>query len=51
MCVHPGAAGSTQGAGAGTLTVIQAALTEDLHAQLCKSVEQTWELWRTDAGF
>lgn len=37
--------------GAGTLTVVQAEITDDLHAQLCDSGEQTWELWRTDAGY
>jgi hypothetical protein len=37
--------------GSGTLTMIWPIITEDLQAQLCKSGEQTWELWRTDAGY
>jgi hypothetical protein len=37
-------------AGTGTLAVVSALITEDLDAQLCTSGEQTWELWRTDAG-
>ena len=36
--------------GSGTLAVIWPEITEDLGAQLCKSGELTWELWRTDAG-
>jgi hypothetical protein len=28
----------------------QQGATEDLDTQLCTSGEQTWELWRTDAG-
>ena len=37
--------------GTGTVTFKWPALTEDLQAQLCESGEQTWELWRTDAGY
>jgi hypothetical protein len=38
-------------AGAGTLAVVSALITEDLDAQRCETVEQTWKLWRTDAGY
>jgi hypothetical protein len=37
--------------GTGTVTLTMPALTDDLQAQLCVSGEQTWELWRTDAGY
>ncbi len=37
--------------GSGTLAVIWPVITDDLQAQLCKSGELTWELWRTDAGY
>ena len=37
--------------GSGTVTLKWPALTDDLQAQLCVSGEQTWELWRTDAGY
>ena len=37
--------------GSGTVTLTMPALTDDLQAQLCVSGEQTWELWRTDAGY
>ena len=36
--------------GSGTLSMIWPRLTEDLRAQLCQTGEQTWRLWRTDAG-
>jgi hypothetical protein len=36
--------------GSETLALILPIITDDLQAQLCKSGEQTWELWRTDAG-
>lgn len=37
--------------GSGTLSMIWPWLTEDLGAQRCQTGEQTWRLWRTDAGF
>jgi hypothetical protein len=37
--------------GSGTLAIIWSMITDDLQAQLCKSGELTWELWRTDAGY
>ena len=37
--------------GSGTLAVVWPEITDDLQAQLCKSGELTWELWRTDAGY
>lgn len=37
--------------GSGTFSMIWPWLTEDLEAQRCQSGEQTWSLWRTDAGF
>jgi hypothetical protein len=37
--------------GSGTVSMIWPYLTEDLQAQLCQTGEQTWRLWRTDAGF
>ena len=37
--------------GFGTIAVIWPFLTEDLQAQVCKSGDLTWELWRTDAGY
>lgn len=36
--------------GSGTVALTWPALTQDLQAQLCVSGEQTWDLWRTDAG-
>lgn len=36
--------------GSGTLSMIWPWLTEDLRAQRCQTGEQTWRLWRTDAG-
>jgi hypothetical protein len=38
-------------AGAGTLTMALPELTDDLDAQLCTTGDQTWEMWRTDAGY
>jgi len=37
--------------GSGTVSMIWPWLTEDLGAQRCQTGEQTWRLWRTDAGF
>lgn len=37
--------------GSGTVSMIWPLLTEDLRAQRCQTGEQTWRLWRTDAGF
>jgi hypothetical protein len=37
--------------GSGTVSMIWPWLTEDLRAQRCQTGEQTWRLWRTDAGF
>jgi len=37
--------------GSGTVSMIWPRLTEDLRAQRCQTGEQTWRLWRTDAGF
>jgi hypothetical protein len=37
--------------GSGTVSMIWPQLTEDLRAQRCQTGEQTWRLWRTDAGF
>jgi hypothetical protein len=37
--------------GSGTLSMIWPWLTEDLGAQRCQTGDQTWRLWRTDAGF
>ena len=37
--------------GSGTVSMIWPQLTEDLGAQRCQTGEQTWRLWRTDAGF
>jgi hypothetical protein len=37
--------------GSGTLSMIWPWLTEDLRAERCQTGEQTWRLWRTDAGF
>lgn len=37
--------------GSGTVSMIWPRLTEDLSAQRCQTGEQTWRLWRTDAGF
>jgi hypothetical protein len=37
--------------GSGTLSMIWPFLTEDLRAQRCQTGDQTWELWRTDAGY
>jgi hypothetical protein len=37
--------------GSGTLSMIWPRLTEDLRAQLCQTGDQTWRLWRTDAGY
>lgn len=37
--------------GSGTLSMIWPWLTEDLRAQRCQTGDQTWRLWRTDAGF
>jgi hypothetical protein len=37
--------------GSGTLSMIWPWLTEDLAAQRCQTGEQTWRLWRTDAGY
>jgi hypothetical protein len=37
--------------GSGTLSMIWPWLTEDLRAQRCQTGEQTWRLWRTDAGY
>ena len=37
--------------GSGTLTLKWPQLTDDLDAQLCTTGDQTWELWRTDAGY
>ena len=37
--------------GSGTSTMTWPVITENLQAQLCRSGEQTWELWRTDAGY
>ena len=37
--------------GSGTSTMAWPVITENLQAQLCTSGEQTWELWRTDAGY
>ena len=37
--------------GSGTLSMIWPWLTEDLRAQRCQTGDQTWELWRTDAGY
>jgi hypothetical protein len=36
--------------GSGTVSMILPWLTEDLGAQRCQTGEQTWRLWRTDAG-
>lgn len=36
--------------GSGTFSMIFPQLTEDLLAQLCQTGDQTWRLWRTDAG-
>jgi hypothetical protein len=38
-------------AGSGSLTMTEPHLTDDLDAQLCTTGDQTWELWRTDAGY
>jgi hypothetical protein len=37
--------------GSGTVTMIWPWLTDDFGAQRCQTGEQTWRLWRTDAGF
>lgn len=37
--------------GSGTFSMIWPQLTEDLQAQLCQTGDQTWRLWRTDAGY
>jgi hypothetical protein len=37
--------------GSGTVSMIWPRLTEDLRAQRCQTGEQTWRLWRMDAGF
>jgi len=37
--------------GSGTVSMIWPWLTEDLGAQRCQIGEQTWRLWRTDAGY
>jgi hypothetical protein len=37
--------------GSGTLAIVWPVITDDLQAQLCKSGELTWELWRIDAGY
>jgi hypothetical protein len=37
--------------GSGTVSMIWPMLTEDLTAQRCQTGEETWMLWRTDAGF
>jgi hypothetical protein len=37
--------------GSGTVSMIWPRLTEDVRAQRCQTGEQTWRLWRTDAGF
>jgi hypothetical protein len=37
--------------GSGTVSMIWPRLTEDLRAQRCQTEEETWRLWRTDAGF
>ena len=37
--------------GSGTVSMIWPRLTENLMAQRCQTGEQTWRLWRTDAGF
>ena len=37
--------------GSGTVSMIWPWLTEDLEAQRCQTGEQTWRLWRTDAGY
>ena len=37
--------------GSGTVSMIWPWLTEDLGAQRCQTGEQTWDLWRTDAGY
>lgn len=37
--------------GSGTSTMTWPLITEDLQAQLCTTGDQTWELWRTDAGY
>ena len=37
--------------GSGTVSMIWPWLTEDLGAQRCQTGEQTWRLWRTDAGY
>jgi hypothetical protein len=37
--------------GSGTVSMIWPRLTEDVRAPRCQTGEQTWRLWRTDAGF
>jgi hypothetical protein len=37
--------------GSGTVSMIWPLLTEHLRAQRCQTGDQTWRLWRTDAGF
>jgi len=37
--------------GSGTTAQVLPVITDDLQAQLCESGDQTWELWRTDAGY
>lgn len=37
--------------GSGRVSMIWPWLTEDLDAQRCQTGEQTWRLWRTDAGY
>ena len=37
--------------GSGTVSMIWPWLTEDLGAQRCQTGDQTWRLWRTDAGY
>ncbi len=37
--------------GSGTASMIWPWLNEDLGAQRCQTGEQTWRLWRTDAGY
>lgn len=37
-------------AGSGRFSMVTASLDEDRNLQLCRSGDQTWRLWRTDAG-